>query len=83
MGSEFGGTWEDPGGVFFEFAVKRALKQDQIVHMEEKLQIILYFSRECVVPVTDRVLPLLIFLPISLTAKDQIAPRVFPGYQGF
>ena len=34
VGSEFGGTWEeDPGGVFFKFTVKRALKQDQIVHM--------------------------------------------------
>ena len=30
MGSEFRGTWEDPGGGFFEFALKRALKQDQI-----------------------------------------------------
>ena len=39
---------EDPGGVFFEFVVKRALKQDQIVHLEGKLQFILYFSRECV-----------------------------------
>ena len=47
MGSTFGGTWEDPGGGFFKFAVKRALKQDQIVHMEGKLQVILYFSREC------------------------------------
>ena len=25
---------EDPAGIFFEFAVKTALKQDQIVHME-------------------------------------------------
>ena len=49
MRSEFGGTWEDPGGSFFEFAVKRALKQDQIVHMEVKLQVILYFSREWVI----------------------------------
>ena len=47
MGSTFGGTWEDPGGGFFEFAVKRAIKQDQIVHIEGKLQIIRYFSREC------------------------------------
>ena len=45
-GVAFGGTWEDPGGCFFKFAVKRALKQDQIVHMEGKLQFILYFSRE-------------------------------------
>ena len=47
MGSKFGDTWEIPGGGFFEFAVKRALKQDQIVHLEGKLQFILYFSREC------------------------------------
>ena len=47
VGSEFGGTWEDPGGGFFKFAVKRALKQDQIVHMEGKLQVIRYFIREC------------------------------------
>ena len=46
MGSEFGGTWEHSGGVFFESALKRALKQDQIVHLEGKLQYILYFSRE-------------------------------------
>ena len=48
MGSEFGGTWEDPGGGFIKFAVKRALKQDQTLHMEEKLQFILYFSTEVV-----------------------------------
>ena len=47
VGSEFGGTWEDLGGCFSKFALKRALKQDQIVHMEGKLQVILYFSREC------------------------------------
>ena len=34
VGSTFGGTWKDPGGVFFQFAVKRALRQDQIVHLE-------------------------------------------------
>jgi len=39
--SEIGDTWEDPVGGFFKFAVKRALKQDQIVHMEGKLQFIL------------------------------------------
>ena len=48
MGSDFGGPWEEPGVDFFKFAVKRALKQDQIVHMEGKLQAILYFSRECI-----------------------------------
>ena len=41
VGSEFGGTWEDPGGGFIKFAVTRALKQDQIVHMEGKHQFIL------------------------------------------
>ena len=46
VGSEFGGTWENPGGGFFKFAVKRPLKQDQIFHMEGKLQVIRYFSRE-------------------------------------
>ena len=47
VGSDFGGTWEDPGGGFFKFAVKGALKQDQIVvDMEEKLQVSCYFSRE-------------------------------------
>ena len=35
---------EDPGGGFFEFVVKRALKQDQIVHLEGKLQFFLYFK---------------------------------------
>ena len=39
MGSEFGGTWEDPEGCFFIFAEKRALKQDQIVHMEGKFKL--------------------------------------------
>ena len=39
MGSTFGGTWEDPGGCFFKFTVKRALKQDQIVHMEENFNL--------------------------------------------
>ena len=47
VGSEFGGTWEDPGGGFISFAIQRALKQDQTLHMEEKLQFILYFSTEC------------------------------------
>ena len=42
MGYLGGPAW----GGLFKFAVKRALKQDQIVHMEGKLQVILYFSRE-------------------------------------
>ena len=44
VGSAFGGTWEDPRGCFFKFAVKRDSEQDQIVHMEVKLQFICYFS---------------------------------------
>ena len=48
MESEFGSTWEDPGGGFINFAIQRALKQDQTLHMEGKLQFILYFSTECV-----------------------------------
>ena len=50
MGSASGvriwATWEDPEGGFIKFAIKRALKQDQTLHMEEKLQFIHYFSRE-------------------------------------
>ena len=45
-GSKFGDTWEDPGGGFFEFIVKRASKQDQTLHMEGKLHAILYFREE-------------------------------------
>ena len=47
MGSAFGATWEDPEGGFIKFAAKRALKQDQILHMEVKFHIILYFREEC------------------------------------
>ena len=43
MGSEFGAISEDPEGGFIKFVVKRASKQDQTLHMEEKLHIILYF----------------------------------------
>ena len=35
-----------PAGGFITFVDKRALKQDQTLHMEEKLQFILYFSTE-------------------------------------
>ena len=34
VGSEFGGTWKDPEVGFIKFAVKRASKQDQTLHME-------------------------------------------------
>ena len=37
VGSEFGGNWEDPEGGFIKFAVKRALKHDQTLHMEGKI----------------------------------------------
>ena len=47
VGSAFGGTWEDLEGGIMKFAVKRALNQDQTLHMEGKLQFIRYFSREC------------------------------------
>ena len=43
MGSAFGAFWEDPEGGFIKFAVKRALKQNKTLHMEAKLQVILYF----------------------------------------
>ena len=52
MGSVFGATWEDPEGGFIKFAAKRALKQDQTLHMEGKLNVILYFREECIVFVT-------------------------------
>ena len=34
MRSKFGAFWEDPEGGFIKFAVKRASKQDQTLHME-------------------------------------------------
>ena len=37
---------EDPEGGFIKFMVKRASKQDQALHMERKLHIILYFREE-------------------------------------
>jgi len=46
VGSTFGGIWDDPRGGFFKFAVKRAAKQDQTLHMEGKLHVILYFREE-------------------------------------
>ena len=50
VGSAFGGTREDPEGGIIKFAVKRALKQDQIVHMDGgNFQVIFYFSRECTI----------------------------------
>ena len=46
MGSTFGAIWEDPAGGFIKSAVKRASNQDQTLHMEGKLHIILYFREE-------------------------------------
>ena len=43
MGSEFGAIWEDSEGGFIKFVVKRTSKQDQALHMEGKLHVILYF----------------------------------------
>ena len=71
MGSEFGGSWEDPGGGFIKFAVQRALKQDQTLHMEEKLQFIHYFSREWQAKKThENYLDQIPFLAISKMAKN-------------
>ena len=42
-----GATWEDPEVGFIKFAVKRALKKDQTLHMEGTLHVILYFREEC------------------------------------
>ena len=47
MRSAFGAVWEDPEGGFIKLAVKRASKQDQKLHMEGKLHVILYFREEC------------------------------------
>ena len=46
MGSEFGAIWEDPEGGDIKFVIKRALKQDQTLHMEGKLHVILYIREE-------------------------------------
>ena len=61
MGSAFGAIWEDPEGGFIKFTVKRASKQDQTLHMEGKLHIILYFRAVCIA--FDRVISNTIFLP--------------------
>ena len=43
VGSAFGAIWEDPEGGFIKFAVKRASKQDQTLHIDGKLHVSLYF----------------------------------------
>ncbi len=47
VGSESGAIWKDPEGGFIKFMVKRASKQDQTLHMEGKLHVILYFRVVC------------------------------------
>ena len=47
VGSTFGAILEDPEGGFIKFGVKRASKQDQTLHMEGKLHVILYFREVC------------------------------------
>jgi len=47
VGSAFGAFWEDPEDGFIKFAVKRASKQEQTLHMEGKLHVILYFRVVC------------------------------------
>ena len=53
MGSASGvriwGYLEDPEGGFIKFVVKRASKQDQTLHMEVKLHVILYFRVVCAI----------------------------------
>ena len=57
MGSASGvriwGYLEDPEGGFIKFVVKRASKQDQTLHMEVKLHVILYFREECAVDANE------------------------------
>ena len=76
MGSAFGAIWEDPEGSFIKFVVKRALKQDQTIHMEGKLHVILYFREECANVSTPNKLS---YGPIS-TVKNPIvlAGPIFP-----
>ena len=50
VGSAFGAIWEDPEGGLITFVVKRASKQDQTLHMEGKLHVILYFRTVVCVP---------------------------------
>ena len=53
VGSTFGAIWEDPEGGFIKFAVKRASKQDQTLHIDGKPNVILYFREECIFNFTD------------------------------
>ena len=49
VASAFGAIWEGLEGGFIKFMVKTASKQDQTLHMEGKLHVILYFSEECTI----------------------------------
>ena len=51
VGSAFGAFWEG----FIKFVVKRASKQDQTLHMEGKLRVILYFREEWAINPTPSV----------------------------
>ena len=79
MESTGGATWEDSGGGLMKFAVTRALKQDQIVHIEWKLQIILYFRMECCPP-PDNPPPPPVNPPIHPSPPGYIPP--LPGGGG-
>ena len=48
MGFVFGAIWEHPEGGFIKFVLKRASKQDQTLHMEGKLHVILYCRAVCI-----------------------------------
>ena len=80
VGSTFGGTWEDPEGGIIKFAVKRALKQDQTLHMEGKLQFIRYFSRECCISLKYWVGSCLPCLPGSATPANIYRYRYSQSY---
>ena len=68
VGSEFGDTWEED--VFFEFAVKSALKQDQTLHMEGKLHVILYFREECTIQLFFSALFYYVSIALVHTSED-------------
>ena len=54
-----------------DFVVKRAFKQDQIVHMDGKFQVIRYFSRECTVAEV-------IIIPSSIVHSNELKRGKIP-----
>ena len=46
VGSAFETIWVDPECGFIKFGVKSASKQDETLHMDGKLHVILYFREE-------------------------------------